>query len=165
MRRDQLRVVRGATERRCQTSCVNRRLVGVVVTLLVVALGSAAVALLVVDDHHSTSIRVTQLAAAAALVIAALLGITAVAAADALARRSSAPPVAAQSASVTEVPLHTDGQGRVGLWVRLSGEGQRPFLVVSAERENANFLVARDDEQAQWVPKDRIESWTASPSD
>jgi hypothetical protein len=52
---------------------------------------------------------------------------------------------------------------QAGLWVRLTGEGHRPFLVVSAERENATFLVARDDEQPQWVPKDRIEEWAVGP--
>jgi hypothetical protein len=139
-----------------------RRLVGVAATLLVVALGAAAVALLVVDDHHNTSVRVTQLAAAAALVIAALGGFAVVAAADVLAHRSHRSTPAGNPAP----PLQADGAGHpVGLWVQLTGEGQRPFLVISAERDNATFLVARDDEQAQWVPKDRIESWAVRTPD
>ncbi len=145
----------------------NRRLFWTTAILLVVGLGSAAVALVVVDDHHANAIRITQLAVAGALVIATIAAVARLATSGAAgAVRSAERTDTADAGSTTMVELHENGAGRpAGLWVRLAGEGQRPFLVVSAERDNANFLVARDDEQAQWIPKDRIESWEVGPAE
>ena len=128
----------------------------------VTAVGAAATGLFVISNSDPPAVVIAKTACIAAVVVTGLVIAALVFTADIRAR--------AQITIHTPPPTQTTPKpttSAAGLWVRVKGEGQQPFVVVDGLPNLDGpdlYLVARADEKPRWIPDSEIEDWQTDPS-
>jgi phospholipase C len=127
----------------------------------VTSVGAAATGLFAISNNDHAGVIIAKTACVAAVVVTGLLVAAAVFVADIRARTQ----ISIHSPAATKVDA-TPKAAATGLWVRVTGEGQQPFIVVDGlpNLEGADlYLVARADEKPRWIRDSEIEEWQTDP--
>lgn len=128
----------------------------------VTAIGGAATGLFAIGGSDSNGVVIAKTVCVAAVVVAGLLVAVLVFLADI---RSRTQVTIATSATHASAAKPTGSPA--GLWVRVKGQGQQPFIVIDGlpSPDGADlYLVARADQDPQWITDSQIEGWQTDPS-
>ncbi len=127
----------------------------------VTSIGAAATGLFAITNNDHAGVIIAKTACVAAVVVTGLLVAAAIFVADIRARTQ----ISIHSSPTTKAEA-TPKPAATGLWVRVKGEGQQPFIVVDGlpNLEGADlYLVARADEKPRWIRDSEIEEWQTDP--